>query len=193
MARTKEFDEAQALSQALEVFWDKGYSGASLVDLTLAMGISKSSLYETFGSKHDLFLAALEQYSAHALAEWICNVSEGKTPMEAIQALFRGVVEVVSSPEEHRGCFVSNCAGETGFPDGPQPSEVLRGLQAFEDSFYGLVREAQTSGELAASHDPRALARYLSSSLQGLHVMAKGKPEARVLEDIVNVTLSVLT
>ncbi len=193
MARPKEFDEAQALNQALEVFWEKGYQGASLVDLTLAMGISKSSFYGSFGSKHDLFVAALEQYRGRALAEWVGGVSEGRTPLETIQALFGGVVEDVSCPEEHRGCFVSNCAGEAGGPDGPEPREVLRGLQALEDSIYGLVREAQTSGELAAPHDPRALARYLTSSLQGLHVMAKGKPEPRVLEDIVNVTLSILT
>ena len=113
MARPREFDTEEALEKALQVFWAKGYEAASLCDLIGAMGISKSSFYEAFGSKRDLFLATLDRYNEHEAGRHARDLIEGAESVRAgIAAVFERQIEVMAGQGDRRGCFLNNCAVE---------------------------------------------------------------------------------
>jgi len=93
MARPREFDANDALEQAMQVFWDQGYQSTSLNALTRAMGISKSSFYEAFGSKHELYLSALEHYNATVSGRVTTNLNDSESAREAIASWFEFVID----------------------------------------------------------------------------------------------------
>jgi TetR/AcrR family transcriptional repressor of nem operon len=191
VGRPKAFDHDQALSAAMQVFWVKGYEATSLDDLLDAMKIGRQSLYDTFGDKRALFMAALERYRALSDAYLRSCLDGAPTVKAAFQRLF---MQVVDEPEAHqrRGCLLVNSAVELA-PHDPATAQVVGDHQrATERLFRRGLEVAQKRGELAAERDVRALARYLVSALQGLRVTAKAAPNKAALRDVVNVTLDAL-
>lgn len=192
MGRPRTFDERQALDRALEVFWAKGYEAASLSDLTQAMGLSKSSFYHAFGSKHDVFLAAIDRYGRTVAAGLAADLSQDKPARAAIAAVFDAAVEQVAGAGDRRGCFIGNCAAEVAASDPAAAERVVAGLRRIENAFHDAVLRGQAAGDIPARHDARALARYLTSSLNGLRVVAKANPDAAALRDVVRIALTAL-
>jgi TetR/AcrR family transcriptional repressor of nem operon len=191
MARPKAFDRDQALEDAMNVFWVKGYEATSLEDLLRAMKIGRQSLYDTFGDKRALFLAALERYR-HLTDGFVRScMADAPSVKAGIRRLF---MQVVDEPEHHkrRGCLLVNSAVELAPHDADAARIVAAGQRAAERIFRQGLELARERGELAEGRDLRALARYLVSALQGLRVMAKGNPPPAALRDIVDVTLGVL-
>jgi TetR/AcrR family transcriptional repressor of nem operon len=191
VARPKEFDREEALSAAMQVFWTKGYEATSLDDLLGAMKIGRQSLYDTFGDKRALFMAALERYRALTDAYLRTCLSDAPTVKAAFQRLF---MQVVDEPESHqrRGCLLVNSAVELA-PHDPATAQVVGDYQrATERLFRRGLELAQKRGEVSAERDVRALARYLVSALQGLRVTAKADPNKAALRDVVNVALGAL-
>jgi len=192
MPRPKEFDTHEALEQAVRVFWEKGYEATSLQDLLAAMGLSKSSFYATFGSKHELFLGAVERYTETRLESLAARLKSGASGRESIEQAFKTLVNALVSSGGRRGCFVNNCAVELAPRDPAVETRVRHGVQLMEDAFYHALRHAQAHGEVPATKDPRAVARFLTSSMNGLQVMAKFNPGRSLLEDVVQVVLESL-
>ena len=194
MARPREFDETEALDKAMRVFWAQGYDATSLTDLLGATGLSKSSLYETFGSKHELFLAALDHYNRTVTAKRVAAaIVAAPSPKAGIAAVFQGLINDMLKPDgDRRGCFVNNCAVEVAAHDAAAAARVCAGLDHLEAAFCAALRRAQAAGEIPAEHEARALARYLTSSLNGLTVMAKAKPRRAALEDVARIVLQAL-
>ncbi len=196
MGRPREFDERQALEQAMQVFWAKGYEAASLCDLIQAMGLSKSSFYDTFGGKNDLFIATLDWYRDTVVASFTGKLrsrsEELGSARAAIAEAFDMAVESAAGDEGRRGCFLGNCAVEVSGNDPVAAARIRAGIGATENAFHDAIRTGQGQGEIAAKHDPRALARSLTSSLNGLRMMAKVNPEEARLRDIAGLALSVL-
>ncbi len=192
MARPREFNAGDALEQAMQVFWAKGYEGTSLRDLIHTMGISKSSFYETFGNKHELFMSAIEHYE-ETVTKRLAGVLEGDAPApKAIAAVFEAIVERAVAEGDRRGCLLCNAAVEVSPHDSEAAARVAAGLVRLEQAFHRAVLRGQDAGEIPAERDPRALARYLTSSANGLQVMAKANPDRASLEDVVRIVLSVL-
>src|ERR1700761_9480532 len=108
MARPREFDETEALTRARELFWRDGYAATSLAGLLDAMAISKSSFYETFGSKHELFLRALADYQDERASQVETQLARGPDARAAIEALFRNI----GHGEQAKGCMSCNEAIE---------------------------------------------------------------------------------
>jgi len=191
MARPKEFDQNEALHKAMEVFWSRGYKATSIQDLVKGMGINRQSLYDTFGDKHTLYLQALDRY---------CQV-EGRKALElletrgsvkkALRELFAGVVDR-SLGEQRRGCFMGNATSELAGRCKETAARTGSNLAAMEGAFYRALLRGKKDGELKGVREPRAVARYLYSSLQGLVLMARVTQDRKTLEDVVKVTLSVL-
>src|SRR3954452_13828883 len=102
--RPRQFDVDEALAAALRVFWTKGYEGASLTDLTEAMGIMKPSLYAAFGNKESLFRKALDLYEREKL-EYAARALEQPSARGVAEVLLRGAVNNVTGPEEPHGCL----------------------------------------------------------------------------------------
>ncbi len=193
MGRAKAFDVDDALHDAMNVFWSNGYKATSLSDLTAAMSISKSSLYETFGSKHDLFLSTIDYY-IRTVTSQISGAAHINAPaMKIIRALFSRAVQRMNEPISRRGCYLNNCAVEVSVRDSEAAERVVRGLELMEEAFYSLVVRGQREGTIAANQNARSMARFLVSSLNGILVMGKAQTDTEKLYDVVDITLEGLT
>jgi TetR/AcrR family transcriptional repressor of nem operon len=192
MARSKAFDHDQVVERAMEAFWSYGYEPTSVQDLVEHTGINRGSLYDTFGSKHDLFIEALERYEEQRFARLIRMLEQPGSVREAIAQLFGELLEGAVSCTQRRGCLLTNSAVELA-PHDPVVADRIRSkFGQLEETFCKALVRAQQDGEVSAEQDPRALARFLTSSLQGLQVVAKTSPDRAVLQDVVDVTLQVL-
>jgi TetR/AcrR family transcriptional regulator, transcriptional repressor for nem operon len=192
MARPREFDEHTALQRAMQVFWRKGFEATSLTDLLKATGLSKSSLYQTFTDKRSLFLAALETYRQHRMQRLRGKLNDGRSARESIETFFTDIVGHTTDKERPYGCMSCNEAVEMSPDDEEVRRLVAADFQAVEDLFADAVRRGQKDGSIRNQGSSRALARFLTVNLQGLHVMARAQVDASRLRDNVKVMLSTL-
>ncbi len=193
MARPREFNAEDALEKAMQLFWAKGYEATSLADLTAEMGLSKSSLYDTFGSKHELFLSAMDRYNETVAARRAAGVIDGaKDSRAGIAAVFAAFLDEMVGQGEKRGCFVNNSAVELAPHDAAVAARAAAGLAHIEETFYDAVSKGQEVGDIMPARDTRALARYLTMSLNGLIVLAKTNPERAALDGVVEIVLEAL-
>ncbi|SEH00972.1 DNA-binding transcriptional regulator, AcrR family [Nonomuraea solani] len=171
IGRPRGFDAEKALDQAMRVFWDQGYEGASLTDLTNAMGISRTSMYAAFGNKEDLFHLALRRYT-DGPAAYVPRALEEPTARQVAVAFLNGSVLATTSPDCPAGCF-----GVQGALAAGEPGRGARDtLAAWRDNGISLLRErfqrAVDEGDLSAGADPGPLARYLMAVANGIAVQA---------------------
>ena len=192
MARHKEFDQDEALQKAMEVFWARGYEGTSIQDLVGRMGINRQSLYDTFGDKHALYLLALDRYCQVESRKAIELLENSASVKKAVRQLFAGVVEGALCDKQRRGCFAGNAMSELAGRCKATAARTGSNVKAMEGAFYRALLRGKKEGELKTVREPRAVARFLYSSLQGLILMSKATPDRRTLEDVVKITLSVL-
>jgi TetR/AcrR family transcriptional repressor of nem operon len=182
MARPKAFDRDAALRAAIEVFWAKGFAGASTDDLTAAMGIGRQSLYDTFGDKRRLYLEALARYNAESVSGHLADLRNGSPATEAIKAL---LLRFANEPEPRRvrGCMGVNAICEFGQdPDvlaAGKPSHDL-----LENELIRLLEAGKADGDVAAAVEPRSAARFIAATLAGLKVQAKAGAPAETLGEI---------
>ena len=192
MARQKEFDRDEALHKAMEVFWSRGYEAASIQDLVKHMGINRQSLYDTFGDKHTLYLAALDRYREVEGRKMFEALERPGSVKRALRQLFEGVVESSLGGGERRGCFVGNATSELAGRCRETAEKACGSMAAAEEALYRALLRGKRAGEIGRGRDLRAVARFLYSSLQGLQLMSKATRDRKTLEDVVRVTLSVL-
>ena len=192
MPKVKQFDEAEVLKKAKEVFTEKGYNGTSMDDLVQATGLSRSSIYDTFGDKHGLFLKTLDQYRSAQLGDLKQLQAKTDSPKKKIRVIFDYLVKDMLSDEERKGCMLVNVSMEMSCVDKEIANAALQNMEEMEEQFYKLVKEGQTKGEIAKNASPKALARYLYSSLMGLRIVGKSRPDAEALRETVKVILSML-
>jgi TetR/AcrR family transcriptional regulator, transcriptional repressor for nem operon len=191
MARPKQFDRDRVVDEALEVFWSRGYTATSLDDLTGAMGLGRGSLYNEFGDKHSLFLAALDRYRAARVAT-IAGILESTPSARAgIAGVLRGTVKAMFADESRRGCLMVNSIAELASRD---PAVAARARDSFKRT-AAVLRDAlergKRSGEFSRDLDTRRTARYLANAIYGIRLLAKVSERA-VADDVVEVTLKVL-
>jgi TetR/AcrR family transcriptional repressor of nem operon len=192
MARTKVFDEEEVLDKAMNLFWLKGYNATSAQDLVEGLGISRSSLYDTYGDKHSLFVRALKKYRR----ERIDNVIAEATVAEDVEAYIRKAFEVVKneSLQENyaRGCFMVNSAVELA-PFDDEVATIANSIMVdIEEAICTAIQRGQDKGIFTTQHSARALARFIMNSFNGLRVTIKIDSGKKVFDDIVNICLSTL-
>jgi TetR/AcrR family transcriptional repressor of nem operon len=192
MARHKEFDRDEALQKAMEVFWARGYEAASIQGLVEHMGINRQSLYDTFGDKHALFLQSLDRYHEVETRKLFELLERPGSVRKALRQLFTGVVEGSLCGKERRGCLMNNAMSELAGRCEATAAKTCRNMAVIEDAFYRALLRGKKDGELTGVREPRAVARFLYSSFQGLVLMSKATRDRKTLEDVVKVTLSVL-
>ena len=192
MARPREFDREAVLDRAMTAFWSKGYAATSIEHLVDRMGIQRGSLYGTFGDKRTLFLAALERYQQVVARELFETLDAPGSGLEAIRGFFRRRVASALDRRRPAGCLVTNSAVELSRRDRGAAARIGGSLSKMEAAFRRALERARAAGELAPGRDVRALARFLTSSAQGLSVMAKAFPDRALLEDVVSVVLGAL-
>jgi TetR/AcrR family transcriptional repressor of nem operon len=192
MARTKDFDENEVLNKAIGLFWHKGYNGTSMQDLVDGLGISRSSLYDTYGDKHTLYLKALESYEQSAGNELNRILSVEKSAKEKLKELMEWVVYSLVNDKDHKGCFMVNAKIETAATDPDVYTVVCRSEQQVVDTFYKTIKAGQDEGEIANKQDPHTLANFMVNTVNGMRVTAKSTTDKSFFDDIVSTTLRVL-
>jgi TetR/AcrR family transcriptional repressor of nem operon len=184
MARPREFDEDEALERALEAFWTRGYEATSVDDLCDVTGLSRSSLYSTFGGKRDLLLRAVDRYSDKRTPVIAAALAKPLPVREAVAALLREFIDQIVSGPGRRGCFLGNCAAELPRSDRVVMARVRTGLARTEATFLEALSRARERQELPVDTDIAALARFLTAGIQGLRLVGKVNPDRAALEDI---------
>lgn len=192
MGRPREFDTTEALGKATEVFWLKGYEATSLNDLIQAMGISKSSFYETYGSKQSLFLSSIDHYATTALKDMVLTLESDMPGREAIAQVFVHTANRFITHTTPMGCFLSNSAAELAPDCEPAKEKVVGYFQRAEEAFTSAVTRGQKEGTISSDHDARALGRFLVSSMNGLQVVGKANQDEATLKDIVATIIKTL-
>ena len=192
MARTKDFDESEVLKKAICLFWDKGYNGTSMQDLVDGLGISRSSLYDTFGDKHQLYLKSLEAYRQGYGSQLCAITREAPSVKDAIRNLLELVVNDLLNDEQRKGCFMVNAGIEMGSHDEQVNQLICATENQLEQAFLKVIRQGQEKGEIAADKDPQALARFLNNTVKGMQVSVKSTTDRSFFEDIINMAVVVL-
>ena len=191
MGRPKAFDRDEVLEKAAGVFWDKGFEATSTDDLLAAMGIGRQSMYDTFGDKHALYVAALEKYRAHAAENFRHGLREAADPRAAIEAMLLAV-SGEGPADRARGCLLVNATAELA-PHDDDVAKVVRGNNnTCEGAFEVALRRAVQLGQVPPGLDTKAIARFLYTKLQGLRVSAKAGTSPAALRDVARVALTVL-
>jgi len=192
MPRRKQFDPDEALAKAMDLFWAQGYESTSIQQLVDAMGINRFSLYDTFGDKHSLFLAALDRYRAEVVEELFSTLETAQDGATAIRSFFLGQAESLSSEETVRGCLLTNCSTELAARDEEAGARVRDSIARSERAFRSALATAAARGDVAAGRDLDDLARFFATAANGMAVVAKAKPGRAFLESSARVILASL-
>jgi TetR/AcrR family transcriptional repressor of nem operon len=184
MARPKTFDTEAALVRAMELFWEQGYAATSMKQLVQAMGIRRQSLYDTFGDKHSLFLAAMDAYCTMLDATMLASL---RTPDAGLQALHETgltIIDFLLRYPKRRACLMANTTLELAPHDAEVAAKVRAHMANMESAFRHALANAKSRGEIAATSDVDALAKYLVGMVHGLMVMAKSGADRDTLTGI---------
>jgi AcrR family transcriptional regulator len=181
--RTRQFDLDEALDRALDVFWARGYEGATLPELTKAMGINRPSLYAAFGNKEQLFRKALDRYQAGPQS-FADEALKKPTARAVVETIFSGFVRMQRDRSGSRGCMIVSGALACGEEAEPVRRELAHLRQAtvavLRERFERAVRE----GDLLAGTDCATLARYVCTVLNGLAVQAASGATEKELRQV---------
>ncbi|MDM8173100.1 TetR/AcrR family transcriptional regulator [Olivibacter sp. 47] len=167
MARSVEFDEQLAISRAMDVFWKKGYNGATMRDLTEAMGISSSSLYNTIGDKHQLFLKSIKYYTESRMAAARKQLQPIKSPLKAIEKFILSSVYAITN--EPNSCLAIKTTFEVATTD-EQVQKIIKADNEFTyNLLIDLVGKAIEAKEIKVSQDAEMLTDYIINHFTGWH------------------------
>jgi TetR/AcrR family transcriptional repressor of nem operon len=186
-----------ALEAALQLFWRRGFEATSLDDLTRAMGIGKGSFYATFGGKAPLYLRALDRYRARQAAALVEALAAAGPVLPVVRRLLLAVVDEAvhggAGPDARRGCFLVNATTERAGCDPEVARRAAEQSAAMEAALAVALARAQRAGEVRADHDPRALARFVLTTVRGLRVSGATTPDRAALTDAAEVALAALS
>jgi TetR/AcrR family transcriptional regulator, transcriptional repressor for nem operon len=172
MARMKEFDRDTALAGALDVFWSKGYEGASTDDLLKGMKIGRQSMYDTFGDKQSLFLESLRCYHKLDNKNFFDHLGDDPSPLQVLHG-FLAIFTRRSDDDNARGCMGINATTAFGRTQPDVTSLARSTATSVETMLAGLVESAKQQGEVSKTVDSMAAASFLYATLQGLTVRAQ--------------------
>lgn len=188
--RKRGFDKEEALTKAIHVFWENGYSGTSLTDLTAALGINKPSLYAAFGNKEELFKAALDHYVSDARTAFACLINSSDASLKArLETFLYGMIDRVTDCESPKGCLFVKTACESGGV--AIPEEITTLLQEME-----LKMESQLTGlfeaELPEGSQVHNITLYFQLLMSGISVQAKRGKSNKELKAAADIALQLL-
>jgi len=192
MARPLGFDEELALDAAIECFRLRGYAATSVRDLTTAMGIGGTSLYNSFGGKRTLFIKALERYVERSVRARLHRLESSLPPKRAIRTLIEDVIERSLTDRTRGGCLLINSALEVAPHDPELAAEIAERLGEIEAFFHRSIVAAQAEGTIPRKQKSTDLSRLLLGILMAIRVLARSKPDRNLLEGMARPALATL-
>jgi AcrR family transcriptional regulator len=186
--RPRSFDEDAALEQAMQVFWEKGYEGSSLQDLTDAMGMNRPSLYAVFGNKENLFRMAAERYRAGHEPQFIAALMEPNA-RAVVSRLLRDTADAQTEDGKPHGCLVINGALACGEEAMPIRTSLAERRAEQKDLLCERFERARREGDLPADACPVQLARYVMTVSNGMAVQAVDGATRQQLHEVVDQVL----
>ncbi|GAA5523452.1 TetR/AcrR family transcriptional regulator [Aliifodinibius salicampi] len=192
MPRAKLFDEKEVLIKAMNLFWKNGYYDTSAQDLVDELGISRSSLYDTFGGKKQLFEKAFQLYRDENLKAVSQLLASHKDVKVGFLALFEKAIEESKKDKEAKGCFVVNTTAELVPNDHSFLKDLQENQQKFVETFRGYLKEGVEKGQIPADKELEAIARLFYTFYSGLKIVSKVSfNEQETLQSVENL-LSIL-
>ena len=188
LGRPRAFGTDKALDRALQVFWEKGYEGTSLSDLTKAMGINRPSPCAAFGNKEALFRKALDRYVEETIA-FVPGAINEPTACRVAERLLRSAAEMVTNPRDPPGCLTVRSALASGEAADPIRLELALRRSEGEALIRKRLDKAKREGDLPPDANPADLARYLATVYQGMSVQAAGGATHEQLRTVAKIAL----
>jgi TetR/AcrR family transcriptional regulator, transcriptional repressor for nem operon len=190
--RPKIFNEQKAISDATEIFRDKGYDIASADELLNAMGIGKGSFYLAFkGGKQELYIRSIKQFAENFNQKLKQEIEKSDNEIEFIKNYFLSLADV-SDCDKERGCYLGNALVQLSEKDveiKKITAELLKGLQKI---FAKVIKKAQENGQMKSTEDPEILAWHLSNLWNGIHVTRRMENSPKVLHSLIELNLKLL-
>ncbi len=190
--RPRKFDRDAVLARAMMTFWQLGYEGASIADLTAAMGITPQSLYSAFNSKSQLYHEALKNYQNSSGAFTARALVEEATARAGFERMLREAAKEFSKSNRPRGCMISTAVLTCATENQDEARYVARLRKSAVDTFRRRIDRAIDEGEFQATTDSAALARYLVAVIQGMSAQAQDGATKKELLAIAEIAIQVL-
>lgn len=182
MGRPRNFNQTEVTQAAMRVFWQKGYDGTTIPDLLEATGLSRSSLYESFGDKAALFEAVTHSYLEQYGARQAIALRESTTAKEGLKKFFKLQIDASLNPDNPLGCLLTNTATSLDSHE-PRIAKLLNeSTQGLWSEFKALLARAQVTGEIRQERNIDAMAHMLVSVAMGMNVMIRVNPQRETLE-----------
>jgi AcrR family transcriptional regulator len=188
--RPRGFDKQAALAKAMEVFWSKGFDGASMAELTSAMGIAAPSLYAAFGSKEDLFREALALYGETEGYEIWDAVTNGATAYESVEGFLMQTARIFTRPGKPTGCLIVLSALHATESCATVRRELIRMRKKNVEDLTGRLKKAIDAKEIAEGVDVKAVAEYYVTVQQGMSIQARDGASRKTLESIARAAMA---
>jgi TetR/AcrR family transcriptional repressor of nem operon len=192
--RPREFDEQQALAQARDVFWSRGYQATSVQDLVNALAVQRGSLYAAFGDKRSLYLKAVSLYARENRAQLAAALATGPV-LPALRRMLTqpDTLTGASTSAGRRGCLVGNTTAQLVPGDEAAEALVAAAYEGFIDVVADALRRAQVTGEITASAAPEVQAQLLLLLFQGSALVSRAGGDRERLVASIDLALGALT
>lgn len=191
MSGRKQFDEARVLTAAMTAFWRNGYKATSMSDLEEATGLNKSSLYNAYGSKEELYTRCLDRFAELYSVNLVAQL-ENEDFRAGIEGFFGMLVDRLESREIPKGCLATMAAMELGGGDSAAAVRIRNGLKQMRRAFVGRCRKAVSDGQLPQDTDAEAIGAMLLAMTRGIAVLSRGHPDRELGRSAVRGMLAAL-
>jgi len=192
MPKVKLFDEKLILEKAMELFWKKGFHATSIRDLVNYLGISRSSIYDTYGGKNELFHKAFQLYRTTNITGFSNFLNQQKNVKEGLRNLFEMAIEQSISDMDKKGCFVVNTTTEL-VPGDIEIQKILKENEnTFVNIFYEFLLKGEQSGEIPKGKNLKSIANLYYTLYNGIKVVSKVQPNSKELLSSVDTILTLL-
>lgn len=192
MPRIKEFDEQEALTKAMDLFWNKGYHSTSMDDLVVVTGVSRSSLYCTYGNKKSLFLQSLDHYRNTVMKDMLSDLMSENAGLKAILDHFEIIRGIVSSGGALNGCLICNTYVELGPHDKEVSEKISECTDKKREIYKNALKNAQNTGQISKNINISAMADHLSNVIMGIAVLCKSSSAPSMINNVIDMALAPL-
>ena len=192
MPREAVFNKDQVIEKAKNVFWLKGYNATSMQDLVDATGLNRSSIYNSFGNKMNLFQLTLSKYQKEGSGFFEVLISSKLNGLETVSSVFETTLKMMINDSDRKGCMFINCHTEMSNQDIQLNNITAKNHKLLMSHFETMVLKGQKDGSIKTNQKSDELAFYLASSFQGFRITGMNTTNKKMLASIIEHILTTI-